>query len=96
MGVSSVLEFPFREACLLEAGGLRLAEISWGLHHLRGSPQLSWMGMLSGRWGFWISLDSLAIWVDAFLWEPSHLAGVCEASWLVFLLACLALWAFCW
>ena len=66
------------------------------LHHQRGSPQSRWMRMMPGRWGFWISSDSLVIWVDAFLLGPWSVSGVCGSSWPVLLLACLALWTFCW
>ena len=52
------------------------------LHRLGGSPQSRWMGM-PGRWGFWISPDSLVIWVDAFLW------GALACGWCLWsFLAC--------
>ena len=57
-GCWSMLGFPFREACLLGAGG---SAISWGLYHLGGNPLSIWIGMLPGRWGFWISLNSLVV-----------------------------------
>ena len=40
--------------------------------------------------------DSLVICVDAFFWGPWIVAGVCGYFWLALLLACLALWTFCW
>ena len=70
--------FPFGEACLV---GTRGSGISWDLHHRGGSPQSSWMRMLSGRWGFWIFLDSLVLLMDAFWWGPWPVASVCGPSW---------------
>ena len=56
------------------------------LHHLRGSPQLRSMEMPSGRWGFWISPDSLAIWLDV-LWEKAnksdHLADYLDLTFII-------------
>ena len=75
VGVGSVLGFPFGEACLLGAGR---SGISWGLHQLGGSLQSSCMEMLPRRWVFWISFDSLDIWVDVFLWGGGGLG-----LWLV-------------
>ena len=60
MGVGSVLGFPFGEAFLLGAGGFG---ISWGLHHLGGSPQSRWTDVALEMRG----LD--------FSWFPGHLGG---------------------